>query len=178
MGDASFYRGDAKSARTFYERSAQAAEHTTETDKKLIAKLNLAKVAVEEGRGREAIASMRPLAQKAENLGLKYIAVQYAVSIAEAMIQGKDYAHAKPELERALLQSDKLGLQPYSAKAHYLLATVFRVSGNKPEAQDQYRQALGLLDAIAKEKGAEKVLQRADLSLIYNESKRWSQSSK
>ncbi len=177
MGDASFYRGDLKSARTFYERGAQAAEHTTETDKKLIAKLNLAKVAVQEGRGREAIASLRTLAQKAETLGLKYIAAQCTLSMAEAMIQVKDYAHAKPELERVLLRSEKIGLQLQSAKAHHLLATVLRSSGNSAEAQDHYRQVLRLLDGISKEKGAEKVLQRSDLSTIYNESKRRSQPS-
>jgi Tfp pilus assembly protein PilF len=97
--------------------------------------------------------------------------------LAEAMIQVRDYAHAKPELEQLLLRSDKLGLQPLSAKAHYLLGTMARVSGNSPDAQDQYRQALRLWDAIAKEKGAEQVLQRSDLSTIYGESTRWSQAS-
>jgi eukaryotic-like serine/threonine-protein kinase len=178
VGDASFYRGDLKSARTSYERAAQAAEHTTETDKKLIAQLDLAKVAVQEGRSKEAIASLRSICQKAEALGLKYMAVQCSLSLSEAMIQVKDYAHAKPELERILLTSDKLGLRSLSAKAHYLLATTLRLSGNNAEAQDQYRQALHLLDAISKEKGAEKVLQRSDLSTIYNESTRWSQPSK
>jgi len=178
VGDASFYRGDLKSARTSYERAAQAAEHTTETDKKLIAQLDLAKVAIQEGRGKEAIASLKPLCQKAEALGLKYLAVQCSLSMSEAMIQVKDYAHAKPELERLMLTSDKLGLQPSSAGAHYALATILRVSGNSAEAQDQYRQALRLLDAISKEKGAERVLQRSDLSTIYNESTRWSRPSK
>jgi eukaryotic-like serine/threonine-protein kinase len=178
VGDASFYRGDLKSARASYERAAQAAEHTTETDKKLIAHLDLAKGAVQEGRSKEAIASLKPLCQKAEALGLKYIAVQCSLSMSEAMIQVKDYVRAKPELERLLLTSDKLGLQPLSAKVHYSLATILRVSGNNGEAQDQYRQALRLLDAISKEKGAEKVLQRSDLSTVYNESTRWSQAFK
>jgi Tfp pilus assembly protein PilF len=91
------------------------------------------------------------------------------------MIQVKDFAHAKPELEKLLLRSDKLGLQPVSAKAHYLQATMLRLSGNTADAQDQYRQAVRLLDAISKEKGAEKVLQRSDLSAMYNEANRWSQ---
>ena len=175
MGDASFYRGDLKSARGFYERDLQAAGHSTETDKKLFAGLALARVAVQEGRGKEAIAKLQPLAQKAEILGLKYIAAQCSLSLAEAMIQVKDYAHAKPELEKLLLRSDKLGLQPVSAKAHYLQATMLRLSGNAADAQDQYRQAMRLLDAISKEKGAEKVLQRSDLSAMYNEANRWSQ---
>jgi tetratricopeptide (TPR) repeat protein len=175
MGDASFYRGDLKSARGFYERGVQAAGHSTETDKKLLAGLALARVAVQEGHGKEAIAKLQPLTQKAEILGLKYIAAQCSLSLAEAMIQVKDFAHAKPELEKLLLRSDKLGLQPVSAKAHYLQATMLRLSGNTADAQDQYRQAVRLLDAISKEKGAEKVLQRSDLSAMYNEANRWSQ---
>jgi eukaryotic-like serine/threonine-protein kinase len=178
IGDASYSRGDFKSARTSYEAASQAAEHTTEPDKKLIAKLNMAKLAVQEGRSKEAIASLRPLAQKAEDLGLKDVAVQCSLSMAEAMIQVRDYIHAKPELERVLLRSDKMGLQPMSAKAHYLLGTVLRISGHKADAQDQYSQALRLFDAISKEKGAEKVLQRSDLKTIYSESTRWSPPSK
>jgi tetratricopeptide (TPR) repeat protein len=175
MGDAAFYRGDLKSARGFYERGAQAADHSTETDKKLIAGLNLARVALQEGHGKEAIARLQPLAQKADILGLKYIAAQCSLALSEAMIQVKDYAHAKPELEKLLLRSDKVGLQPVSAKAHFLQATMLRLSGNTADAQDQYRQALRLLDAISKEKGAEKVLQRSDLSAMYSDATRWTQ---
>ncbi len=176
MGDASFYRGDLKSARGSYERALQAADHSTETDKKLIAGLDLARLMLQEGRSKEAIARLQPLAKNAESLGLKYIAAQCSLTLAEAMIQVKDYAHAKPELEKLLLRSDKLGLQPVSAKAHYLQATMLRLSGNTADAQDQYRQALKLLDAISKEKGAEKVLQRSDLSTMYNEASRWVQA--
>ena len=107
-GDSAFYRGDLKTAKGLYERATQAAERTTEPDKKLIAKLNLAKLAVQEGRSREAIATLKPLAQKAETQGLKYVAVQCSLLMAEAMVQVKDYAHAKPELEQILLRSDKL----------------------------------------------------------------------
>jgi tetratricopeptide (TPR) repeat protein len=172
QGDAALYRGDFKAAKGLYERASQTAERTTETDKKLIAKLNLAKLAVQEGRSREAIASLRLLAQKAEALGLKYVAVQCSLLMAEAMVQVKDYGHAKPELEQTLLRSDKLGLQPLSAKADFLLATISRASGNSADAQDHYRQVVRLLEAMSTQKGAEKVLQRSDWSAMYAEAKR------
>jgi Tfp pilus assembly protein PilF len=124
---------------------------------------------VQEGRGREAIATLRPLAQKAETLGLKHMAVQCSLLMAEAMVQMKDYAHAKPELEQILLRSDKLGLQPLSARTHFLLATIARASGKSADAQDHYRQVLRLLEPMSKQKGAEKVLQRSDLSAMYPE---------
>ena len=178
MGDASYYRGDFKGGRAFYERASQAAEHTTEADKKLIAKLGSARIAVQEGHSQQAIASLRSLAQKADALGLKYFAIQCSLSMAEAMVQVKDYAHAKTSLEGILLQSDRLGLQPLSAKAHYLLAAIARASGNSTEAHDQYRQAVGLLDTISKEKGAEKVLQRFDLKTMYAAANEGLQASK
>ena len=86
------------------------------------------------------------------------------------MVQMKDYAHAKPALEQILLRSDKLGLQPLSAKAHFLLATIARASGKSADAQDQYGQVVRLLEPMSKQKGAEKVLQRSDLSAMYTES--------
>ncbi|HST11540.1 MAG TPA: tetratricopeptide repeat protein [Terriglobales bacterium] len=172
QGDAAFYRGEFKSAKGFYERAAQAAERTTEPDKKLIAKLNLAKLAVQEGRSREAIASLKPLAEKAEASGLKYVAVQCSLLMAEAMVQSKDYAHAKPALEQVLLRSDKLGLQPLSAKAHFLLATIARASGNTANAHDHAQQVVRLLEPMAKQKGAERVLQRSDLSSMYTQANR------
>jgi len=77
-----------------------------------------------------------------------------------------------------LLRSDKLGLQPISAKAHFLLAAIAKASGSNTEAQDHYRQVIRLLDPMSKEKGAEKLLQRADLSTLYTESTRQLQTSK
>ena len=54
----------------------------------------------------------------------------------------------RQELERALLLSNKLGMQPLSARTHYLLGTLERDSGNGSDAQDNYREALRLLDSM------------------------------
>jgi eukaryotic-like serine/threonine-protein kinase len=178
QGDAFYVQGDAKSARPFYERSLQAAAHTTERDKVLIAKVNLAKLAIQEGHAAAAVSSLRPLIQQAQEQGLKYVALEGSIYMAEAMIEARDFAAARQELERALIQSDKLGLNPLSLKTHYLLANVLRQSGSTAEAQDHYREALRILDTIRKDPGAEKVMQRADLALIASESNRWLQSGK
>ena len=178
QGDAFFYRGDFKSAHASYAEALQAATRSKEPDTVLIAKANLAKVEVEEKRTQEAISSLRPLIQQANDLGLKYISVECSIFMAEAMMQNHDYAHARQELERALLLSDKLGQQPLSARAHYLLATIERDSGNSSEAQDHYREALRLLDAMKKDPGAENLLQRSDFKAIYDESTRGTQAAK
>jgi hypothetical protein len=44
-----------------------------------------------------------------------------------------------------------------------------RLSGNNAEATGHYRQALGLVDQIQKEPGAEKFLERSDVKLMVNQ---------
>ena len=178
QGDAYFYRGDFKSAHASYAEALQAATRSKEPDKVLIAKANLAKVQVQEKRTQEAISSLRQLIQQADDLGLKYTSVESSIFMAEAMMQSHDYTHSRLELERALLLSDKLGMRPLSARAHYLLATIERDSGNASDAQDHYREALRLLDAMKKDPGAEKLLQRADFKAIYDESTRGTHAAK
>jgi len=177
QGDTSYYRGDSKSARSYYERAVQAAEHTKEPDKMLIAKTGLAKTDIESGRAAAAITTLRSLAKQAEDQGFAYMAVECSVYMADAMIRDHDGSHARQELERALLQADKLGLKPLSAKAHYLLATALRAAGNQAEAQQHYRDSVQLLDAMRKEAGAEKILQRSDLKTIYDDASRGAQTA-
>ncbi len=178
QGDAAYYRGDSKAAGALYEQALQAANRSKEPDKILIAKINLAKVAIQEGRAQQAISSLRPLLQQAETLGLKYTQADCSVSMAEAMIQAKDSAHAQQELERALLQTDKLGLKPLGAKAHYLLAGIFRASGDQLEAQQHYQDTVQLINAMHNDPGADKLLQRSDFKTMYEEATRRSQAAK
>jgi hypothetical protein len=69
-------------------------------------------------------------------------------------------------------------MQPLSVRIHYLLATIDRDSGNSNEARDNYREAIRLLDAMKKDPGAEKLLQRADFKAIYEASAAGSQAGK
>jgi tetratricopeptide (TPR) repeat protein/tRNA A-37 threonylcarbamoyl transferase component Bud32 len=178
QGDMFFYAGDFKSAHSSYEQALQAATRSKEPGAILIAKASLARVQVREKQSREGISSLRPLIQQADDLGLKYVSVESSIFMAEAMMENRDPSHARQELERALLLSDKLEMQPLSARAHYLLATIARDSGNGSDAQDHYREALRLLDAMKKDPGAEKLLQRADFKIIFEESTRGTQAAK
>ncbi len=171
QGDMFFYAQNFKAADSSYSQALQAATRSKEPDTILIAKANLAKVQVQEKRTQEALSSLRRLIQQADDLGLKYISIESSISLAEALVQSRDKSHAKQELDRALLLSDKLGMQPLSARAHYLLATLERDSGNSSEAQNHYREVVRLLDAMAKDPGAEKLLQRPDLKAMYDAAK-------
>jgi len=173
QGDSAFYRGDFKLAQTLYGQALQAASRTKDRDQVLASKIGLAKVAMREGRSREAISSLKALAQEADSLGLKYLSVECSVDLGEALVNNKDYSRARQELEPALGKAEKLGLRTLLARDHYLLATALRATGNGAEATRHYREALRLLDEIRKEAGAEKVIERADLKAIYTDSTRW-----
>ena len=177
-GDAFFYQGNFKAAHSLYEQALQAATRSKEGQRILFAKIDLAKVGVREKSGRQVIPNLRALIQQADDLSLKYSSVECSIFMAEAMMQSHDYTHARQELQRALLLSDKFGQQSLSAHAHYLLATITRESADKTEAQDNYRSVIRTLDTMKKEAGAEKLLQRADLKLMYEDSTRWLQAGK
>jgi len=165
-GDVLFYAGDVKGAKPLYEQAALAAMHGKSGDD-LIAKTNVAKATLGEGRSVAVAAQFGRLAQQAETLGQRQLAVECAVYQAEAMVDNKDLSHARPLLEQSLGKSEKLGLRLQTAKIHYLLGTVAHLSGNVTDAADQYGQSLRLLDEIKKDPGADHVLERSDLRAIY-----------
>jgi len=169
QGDDFFYRGEFKAAQSSDEQALDAAKRSKEPATILIANSRLAKALVGEKRSQDATALLKPLLQRADDLGLKYTSVECSVWMAEAMIQRHEYAAAEQELKHALLRSDQLGMQPLSARAHYLLAIAERNSGDRNDAQQDDRQALALLDGMKKDPGAEKILQRSDFKAIYEQ---------
>jgi tetratricopeptide (TPR) repeat protein len=106
---------------------------------------------------------------------MKYLAFEASVYLGEALVESKDYEHARQELERVLPGAEKLELRAVLAQAHYSLATALRLSGHGAEATAHYRQALQYLDEIRKDTGSDAFLQRSDLKPISVESTRWSQ---
>ncbi|MGA8503774.1 MAG: tetratricopeptide repeat protein [Candidatus Sulfotelmatobacter sp.] len=178
QGDAFFYQGNFPAARSLYQQSLQAANRSKNAQKILFAKIGLAEVEVREKNGRQAIPDLRKLIQQADDLSLKYSSGECSIFMGEAMMQSHDYAHARQELQRALLLADKFGQQPLSAHAHYLLATIARDAGNNTDAQDNYRSVISTLDTMKRDAGAEKLLQRSDLKLMYEDSSHWLQPAK
>jgi eukaryotic-like serine/threonine-protein kinase len=178
QGDVAIYRGDTKAARAAYEQALAAATRGKARDKMMISKLNLAKVTIAEGHPQTATADLRSVAQQADSLHLKYYSLDASIDLAEAMIDSKDYAHARQELERDSTQSEKLGLRLESARIHYLLGDALRMSGNADEATGQYRQALTVLDALKAESGTDHLLDRPDLHAMYSEAQQHSGASK
>ena len=109
---------------------------------------------------------MRGLAQEADALGLKYVSVECSTYLAQALLNTGDHGRARQELERAIAQSEKLGLQGLLARSHYLLASALRLAKNEPEASRHAGEARKLLDEIRKEAGSDDLLKRADFGAI------------
>lgn len=178
QGDAAYYRGDSKTARGLYEQALQEANRSKEPDRILMAQLDLARIAGEEGSPQQAVSSLRQLAQQANEQGVPNVAVEASIDMAEAMTRNHDNARAKQELERALSRADQIGLKPLSAKAHFLLGAIARTSGDQAGAEQQYRSTLQLLDGMRQEAGADRILERPDFKAMHDEAARWSQGAK
>jgi eukaryotic-like serine/threonine-protein kinase len=173
QGDAKYYSGDSRSARPAYDQALRSATQAKDRDKILLAKMNLARITIADGRASSAISELRPGIEQADKFNLKYLSVRTTADMAEAMIASKDYAGARKELERLLTRSEKLGSRSETARIHYLLGTAIRLGGSPRDAVNEYAQALRLLDDMKKEPGAEHLLDRPDLKIINAESNRW-----
>ncbi|MGB2633868.1 MAG: tetratricopeptide repeat protein [Candidatus Acidiferrum sp.] len=167
QGDLAFYRGETQAAKEQYQLALQMALRAKAPETVLASKLNLARVAIAEGRSAAVIADLRGISQDADRQGMKYLALVSSVDLATALVNNKDYAHAKEVLDQALNTSEKLGVRLQTALIHYQLGNLAKQKGDAQGAAAEYRQAAGLLDEIKKEQGAEKVLQRADLKPVY-----------
>jgi eukaryotic-like serine/threonine-protein kinase len=178
QGNVKLFAGDYQGAKALYEQALRLASKGTERDNILISKLNLDKVAIAEGHSQSVINDLRALSQEADRLGMKHLAVESSVDVAAAMVNAKDYAHARQELERMLDVSEKLGSRLETARIHYLLGTVIRLTDPSGSAVGQYAQTLKLLDDTRKEAGAEHVLDRVDLKAMYDDATHWSQQTK
>ena len=173
QGDNFFYRGDRKSAKSLYEQAVQTASKTTDRNLLLVSKLNSAKITVEEGEPKRAVAALKGVSNEADSLGLKYLSIESSVYEGQARAQLKDYSRAQQQLERAILQSEKLGIRPLLLKAHFYLGKIFAEKGSTAEAKRHYQQALGLLNDMRKDPDAAKIMERADFKAIYIDSDRW-----
>ena len=166
-GDSAFYRGDYKAAGSAYEQASQAALIAKDREKVLIAKTNLARIAIADGHPQSAIGALRAAIKESESLHLKYYWLRSSVDLGEAMIKAKDHSHARQQLESILTVSEKLGLRAETARIHCLLGDAFHLAGNASEASRQYQLAFGMFEELKKDPGAEHVLDRSDLRPLY-----------
>ncbi len=177
QGDLAFDRGDFNAARALYKQALQAASGTQDRQVIMLSQLNLAKVAVQEGGGQAALASLKTLAREAGTLGLKYFSTECSLRSGEALLAAKNYRQAEGELQAALRASENLGLSAHQARAHFLLGKVLALTGRQDDAARHSRKARQLLEEMVKEAGSDTLLQRKDFKPIHAETARLTPSS-
>jgi serine/threonine protein kinase/tetratricopeptide (TPR) repeat protein len=170
-GDIAYYRGDLKSAGQVYESALRPASRAKDDEVLLLSKLNVARVAVAEGRFQDALRALQPLLNAKG--ATAYLSLQINLATAQAKIGLKDYAHADHDLEQELTRAQRAGMRFESARIYYLLGTSARLSGSADRAAGYYREAAQLLDALRGDPGAEDILRRTDIKTMYDESNRW-----
>ncbi len=166
-GDNAFYRGDYPAAAALYDEALKTASHASDLQLILIAKFNVAKVAVRQGRFQSAASVLSKLSEDEDSLGVKHVSVECSIYHAEALMNLKSYEPARKELENALSRSEKLGLRAMLAQSHYLLARDLELSGKAADAPEHYQQARKILDDIQKDAKTDSIVKRSDLSPIY-----------
>jgi tetratricopeptide (TPR) repeat protein len=178
QGDLFFYQGNFRSAKPLFEHALQLASSTSDRPLILASKMNLAKLALKEGRGQATINSLKTLAEESGALRLKYLSTECSVYLGEAFVNSKDYLRAREQLEEATRKSGELGSRALLARCHYLTGTTLQLSGQAAAASSHYDEARQLVEEIHKEAGNDAVLKRVDLRPIHEELLRRSQSSK
>ncbi len=169
LGDSYFYSGDYAAARQQYEKALQTATKANSKEQMVLAKLDLAKLDVAQGRSQGAVAVLKKLKQDTDIMGLKADSVRASIYLGEALLATNQAAAAREELDNAVGRAEKLGLKVEQARAQYLLGSALARSGKGQEAIPHYRQAVNILESISKEDGASRVLDRSDLRDIYRE---------
>ena len=168
LGNSYFYAGDYASARQQYEKALQLASKSSRQQAAL-AKLNLAKLDVAQGRAAAAIPALTKLQKDADSMGLKADSVRASIDLGQALLATNRADAAREQLDAAVGQAEKLGLRTEQARAQYFLGAALTAGGKKQEAVPHYREAVRILESISKEDGATRVLERSDLKDIYRE---------
>jgi tetratricopeptide (TPR) repeat protein len=171
-GDLAFYRGDSQSAAPFYESALRLASRTKYSEVLLQSKVNVARVAVSQGRFQEASRGLQAL-RNAKGSVVAHLSLEMNLELAQAEIGLKDYTRANHDLQQELPGAQRAGVRFGLARIYYLLGTSARLSGSAGIAADYYRESAQLLDVIRGDPGAENIMRCTDFKTMYDESNRW-----
>jgi eukaryotic-like serine/threonine-protein kinase len=167
QGDVFYYRGDLRQASELFAQAGAVSEGEIERETVLLTKYNSAKCAVGEKKGNAPLVQLRSVIQDAEGAGLKYIATEARLTLTEALLNTRQFAAAKTELQTARATSDKLGLQMLQARGQFLLGRAAEASGEGEDAAaPYYAAAKRALEVIRQESANDAILKRQDLAAI------------
>jgi len=176
QADRVYFTGDVKGANRLAEQASQAAARASDRSLALLAQGQAAMTAAAMQATPALAARLATLAQDADTLGLKSLAVECTVQRADALFKLGNREDARLEAERAIAQAETFGFRVSLARAHFVRGEVLRQNGSA-EARTDYAAALRLLDEIKGEEGSQSVFARADLGPMREACARWSKAS-
>ncbi len=132
----------------------------------------MAKVQSAQGQYQAALRTL-PSGLDATGSTNAHLALEAHLARVQAEIGMKDYAGATHDLDQELANAQRAGVRFGLARIYYLLGTSTRLGGSGVRAADYYTEAARLLDVIRGDSGAENILHRADVKMMWDESNRW-----
>ncbi len=161
------YLGQAADARARFDEAAAQAAAGDNQKQSLNAQLHLDTLAMREGRHADAVDGLTATAEQANTLGLRYIATEAQIRLAEALLETGDATGARREVQTALNTAERLQLDALQAECYFILARADAADGDAASATRRFGRTVSLLEAIRDEAGERDPLQRRDLAAIY-----------
>ena len=168
QGTIDLFRGNLSSASQQYQKALQTVGHKDEAGVAVQSHLGLARIALRQGREKEASKLLSTLLEKKNRLTMAET-VQISTTYSEAIIRSKEIERARQMLLANLGDAEKSGMRPAVANIYYLLGLAAKSRSDMEEAGSYSRQALKALDAVRAEPGGEKLLDRTDLKALYQD---------
>lgn len=150
-GDIAYYAGDLRGAREKYMEAAKAAAKSTDVRLQLTSKFNLARLEAEEGHAESAQPKLLAVVDAANRAGFKYLSVEASLALAKAFLRAGKPAKCDEILQKALLDTEKLGLLALKAEAYALQSQLQRQEGHAAEADRAAQTAKQLFKDIQEE---------------------------
>ncbi len=141
QGDVLYYKGDFAGARKEYQDALAATVRAKLQQEESTTRLNLAKVAMRDGRAAPSPATLIQMSSDLERRGLKFESVEYSLLAGEAEFRAKRYEPARTLLESAASRADRLAAHALLAQAHHLLELICAAT-NQPEKRGVTRRPL------------------------------------
>ena len=86
LGDSYFYAGDYANARQQYEKALQLATKSNSREQVVLAKLDMAKLDVVQGKPQAAVSALKKIQQDADTMGMKADSVRASIYLGEALL--------------------------------------------------------------------------------------------
>ncbi len=166
QGDRLFYSGDTHRAARLYREATKGTAALSDQRLHLVARLGEARAAVEGGSGAAAVATLKEVAARAGELGLKDLSAEASLYLGQALLARREWAAARRQLEDTLSRAERLGMVGLQARAHYLQARAHEGAGEQADAQGHMAQARRLVAEMTKEARSEALATRSDLAPI------------